>query len=84
MAKVIIYSKKVCPYCVRAKNLLNQKGVRFEEILMDDKLDELDALKKKSGHMTVPIIYINDQMIGGYDDMAKLDAEGKLDALLGI
>ncbi len=82
MAKVVMYSKTHCPYCVRAKALLNQKGVSFEEINLDDKHDDLDALKKRTGQMTVPMIFINDKLIGGFSDLSSLDSKNQLDALL--
>lgn len=82
MAKVVIYSKVRCPYCVAAKNLFNSKGVAFEEIMMDNKPDEYAALKERTGMMTVPQIFINDQLIGGYDDLSDLNDQGKLDPLL--
>jgi glutaredoxin 3 len=82
MAKVVIYSKGYCPYCVAAKNLFAKKGVQFEEIFMDDKPDEYQALKERTGMMTVPQIFINDELIGGYTDLAALDKANKLDPLL--
>ncbi|PIS09969.1 MAG: glutaredoxin [Bdellovibrio sp. CG10_big_fil_rev_8_21_14_0_10_47_8] len=82
MAKVVVYSKVPCPYCVHAKRFLTEKGVAFEEIDLTGKPDEIQAIKEKTGWMTVPIILINDQLIGGYNDLKDLDAEGKLDQLL--
>jgi glutaredoxin 3 len=82
MAKVVIYTKARCPYCVAAKNLFAAKGVPFEEIYLEGKPEEFDALKKRTGMMTVPQIFINDQLIGGYTDTAALDKAGKLDPLL--
>ncbi len=82
MAKVIIYSKTYCPYCDRAKALLKSKGVSFEEHMMDDKPDELKALMEKTGLRTVPQIFINDQLIGGFTDMDTLNKSGELDKLL--
>jgi glutaredoxin 3 len=82
MAKVQIYTKSNCPFCVRAKDLLSRKGVNFEEIFMDDKPEEYTALRQRTGLMTVPQIFINDQLVGGYTDMAALDKEGKLDPML--
>lgn len=82
MAKVVIYSKIRCPYCVAAKNLFQQKGVPFEEILMDDKPEEYAALKERTGMMTVPQIFIDDFLVGGYTDLAALDQRGELDPLL--
>ncbi len=82
MVKVVIYSKVHCPYCVRAKSLFKTKGVTFEEHIMDDKPDELKALMAKTGMRTVPQIFINDQLIGGFSDLDALDKAGKLDPLL--
>lgn len=82
MAKVKIYTWTVCPYCVRAKNLLNDKGVDFEEINLDGKDDELDALRARTGFKTIPQIFIGDEFIGGYSDLAALDAADQLDAKL--
>ncbi len=82
MANIVIYSKDYCPYCVAAKNLFNKKGVQFEEIFMDDKPDEYQALKERTGMMTVPQIFINDELIGGYQELAALDRANKLDPLL--
>lgn len=82
MAKVVIYSKSYCPYCVRAKDLFTRKGVAFEEIFLDDRPEEYAALKERTGMMTVPQIFINDQLIGGFTDLAALDNAKKLDDLL--
>lgn len=82
MAKVVIYTKSRCPYCVAAKTLFTQKGVAFEEVFLDDKPEEYVALKERTGLMTVPQIFINDQLIGGYTDLADLEQNAKLDPLL--
>lgn len=82
MAKVVIYSKQNCPYCVRAKNLLNGKGVAFEEIMVDNDPALYNNLKKQTGMMTVPQIFINDTLVGGYTDLAELESSGELDPLL--
>lgn len=82
MAKVTIYSKTYCPYCDRAKALLKSKGVSYEEHMMDGKPDELKALMEKTGLRTVPQIFINDQLIGGFTDMDALNKSGELDKLL--
>lgn len=81
-SKVTIYSKSYCPYCDRAKALFKSKGVAFDEIMLDDKDDEFAQLKQKTGLMTVPQIFINDTLVGGYTDLAALDREGKLDPML--
>ena len=82
MSKVMIYSKTYCPYCDRAKALFKSKGIAYDEVMLDDKDEEFQALKKKTGLMTVPQIFINDTLVGGYTDLAALDREGKLDAML--
>jgi len=82
MAQVTVYSKTYCPFCVRAKKLLESKGVSFEEIMVDDQPELFNELKKKSGMMTVPQIFINDQLIGGYTELAELNEAGELDPLL--
>jgi glutaredoxin 3 len=82
MAKVIMYTKVPCPYCVSAKRFLEGKGVSFEEIDLTDRPEEMQRIKDQTGWRTVPIIMINDKLIGGYTDMKALDEEGKLDPLL--
>lgn len=82
MAKVVVYSKTYCPFCVRAKNLLDNKGVAFEEIMVDDDPQLFADLKKKSGMMTVPQIFIDDKLVGGYTELAALEEKGELDPLL--
>ncbi len=82
MSDIIIYSKEICPYCVKAKALLNRKGVKFSEIKITDEATKEEMLKKSGGRMSVPQIFINDRHIGGCDDLYALDAAGKLDELL--
>lgn len=82
MAKIIIYTKENCPYCRMAKEFFTNRKIPFEEIRIDldpNKLEEMLQLSKKR---TVPQIFINDQSIGGYDDLATLAKSGKLDDLL--
>jgi glutaredoxin 3 len=84
IANVEIYTKFACPYCVRAKQLLDSKGVQYTEydISMDGaKRDEMVA--RVPGARTVPQILINDTPVGGSDDLRALENQGKLDALLG-
>lgn len=83
MAKVEIYTKFGCPYCMRAKRLLKSKGVDFEETditLGGPKRAEM--LERSNGGRTVPQIFIDGRHIGGSDDLAALDDCGELDALL--
>jgi glutaredoxin 3 len=83
MLKIEVYSKEVCPYCVRAKKLLTKKGVTFTEIDVAQDPELRDAMiKRANGKQTVPQIFINDKHIGGCDDLYALDAAGKLDDLL--
>ena len=83
MLKIEIYSKEVCPYCVRAKKLLTKKGLDFTEIDIAQQTELRDAMSKRAnGKQTVPQIFINDKHIGGCDDLYALDAAGKLDGLL--
>lgn len=83
MPKVEIYTKFLCPYCTRAKKLLADKGVAFEEydITMGGP-KRAEMLERANGGTTVPQIFINDRHVGGSDDLAALDRAGKLDALL--
>lgn len=81
-AKVIIYTKDPCPYCVRAIQFMTNKGMEFEEVDLTDTPEEIERLKNETGWRTVPIIMINGKLIGGYTDIKALDDEGKLDELL--
>jgi glutaredoxin 3 len=83
MAKIVMYCTEVCPYCVRAEQLLKRKGIQdIEKISVDLQPELRDAMIKKTGRRTVPQIYINGAHVGGYDDMAALDHAGKLDVML--
>jgi glutaredoxin 3 len=83
MAKVLMYSTAVCPYCVRAEQLLKRKGVQeIEKIRVDLQPELRAAMMEKTGRRTVPQIYINGEYIGGFDDLAALDHAGGLDELL--
>jgi len=83
MAKVVMYTTAVCPYCIRAEKLLESKGVSdIEKIRVDLRPELRAAMMEKTGRRTVPQIYINDDHIGGYDDLASLNHAGKLDSLL--
>lgn len=83
MAKVEVYTTTACPYCVRAKALLKHKGVPFTEIDVTDD-DELrqKMVEMAGGRRTVPEIFINGKIIGGYDELRALEDEGGLDPLL--
>lgn len=83
MAKIVIYSTPICPYCVRAKDLLKRKGQSFEviDVSQDPTLRE-SMVAKAGGRRTVPQIFIDDRHIGGFDDLHALDQQGGLDPLL--
>ncbi len=82
MTEILIYSKDPCPYCVKAKLLLQRKKKLFTEIKITDEKIKDEMIKKSGGRMTVPQIFIGDFHVGGCDDLYALDAEGKLDELL--
>jgi glutaredoxin 3 len=84
MPKIEIYSSAMCPYCVRAKILLQNKGMSWEEIRIDLDFDRMGEMMERSQRRTVPQIFINDFHVGGFDDLAAMDARGELDPLLGI
>jgi len=82
-AKVLMYTTAVCPYCVRAKQLLSARGVTaIEEVRVDLDPDRRDEMMQKTQRRTVPQIYIGDTHVGGCDDLYALDAAGKLLPLL--
>jgi glutaredoxin 3 len=82
MANILIYTTRVCPYCVRAKDLLKRKGQSFTEVNAEDDAVREEMIAKSGGRRTVPQIFINGQHIGGSDDLYALEKAGKLDALL--
>ncbi len=84
MAKVEVYTTDFCPYCVRAKRLLDRKGVPYTEVHIDGDREQMRIMMERSKRRTVPQIFIDDYHVGGYDDMVELDAFGRLDALLGL
>lgn len=83
MAQVTIYTKAYCPYCVRAKALLGQKGVQFDEIKIDEQPELRPAMiERANGRATVPQIFIGDTHVGGCDDLFALENAGTLNSLL--
>jgi glutaredoxin 3 len=85
MAKVEVYTTMFCPYCSRAKALLEHKGIAFEEISLDEEPQRrTEMVKRANGGRTVPQIFINGEHIGGCDDMFALEQAGKLDPKLGV
>lgn len=82
-AKIEIYTWSSCPFCIRAKGLLDRKGVPYTEYCIDgDEAARAVMAKRANGRRSLPQIFINDQHIGGCDDLYSLNATGKLDSLL--
>ena len=85
MSKIEVYSTAVCPYCVSAKNLLKAKGLEWTEVRIDTDAAQRDAMLTRSGgRRTVPQIFVNDQHVGGFDDLVAADRSGKLTQLLEL
>lgn len=81
--KIEIYTTAICVYCERAKQLLTHKGASFQEIRIDkDPKKQAEMIERSHGLRSVPQIFINDEHIGGFDDLHALDKAGKLDPLL--
>ena len=81
-APVTLYTTRFCPYCIRAKHLLEHKNVDFHEIPVDGDPATREKMTALSGRRTVPQIWIGERHIGGYDDLAALERGGRLDELL--
>lgn len=82
MPRIEIFTTAICPYCLRAKQLLKSKGLDFEETSVDFSAEKRREMMERSGRRTVPQIWINDRHIGGCDDLYELEYNGQLDALL--
>ena len=83
MAKVEVYTTTFCPFCTRAKSLLKSKGVQFIEIDVTEDAELRQRMVELSGgRRTVPEIFINDKIVGGYDELKALDDAGELDPML--
>lgn len=82
-AKVEIYTWSMCPFCIRAKALLDKKGVDYTEYCIDgDEAARAEMAKRANGRRSLPQIFIDDQHVGGCDDIHALNSRGKLDPLL--
>lgn len=82
MTEMIIYSKDYCPYCDRAKDLLEKKSISYTEIRVDLDEQEYKIMLEKSNRRTVPQIFFKDKLIGGFDDLWALEQAGELDKLI--
>lgn len=83
MAKVEMYTKAMCPFCIRAKSLLEKKGVDIIDIPAWMSAEKRQEMNRRSGRNTFPQIFINGEHIGGFDDLNALEKRGALDPLLG-
>ena len=84
MAKVEMYTTAWCPYCARARALLEQKGVDYTNIDIDEAPRRRDEMIRRAGRTSVPQIFIDGEHVGGSDELAALDRAGRLDPKLGI
>ena len=80
--KSVMYTSDYCPFCRMAYQLLDEKGVVYEKISVDENPDIWKEIHLKTGRSTVPQIYINDQYVGGYDDLSAADRSGELSAII--
>ena len=84
MTRIKIYSKTTCPACLMAKDILDKKGAQYEEIILDNKPEEIQELIAKTGMKTVPQIFINGELKGGWSHLKEIDKKKKLDPLLQV
>jgi glutaredoxin 3 len=84
MAKVEVYCTLSCGYCARAIRLLDNKGVEYQLLRLDQNPALREEMENRSKRTSVPQIFIDDVHVGGFDDMAELDMDDKLDPMLGI
>ena len=85
VARILMYSTRVCPYCVRAEQLLAKKGIsadQIEKIRVDEHPEQRAEMMRITGRRSVPQIFIGERHVGGFDDLAELDADGELELLL--
>ncbi len=84
MSDILVYSKEWCPYCLKAKALLRSKGLAYDELDVTHDEERQAEMIARSGKRSVPQIFIDGESIGGYDDLARLNATGDLDRRLGL
>lgn len=85
VARILMYSTRVCPYCIRAEQLLAKKGItadQIEKIRVDEHPEQHEEMMRITGRRSVPQIFIGERHVGGFDDLAELDVAGELDPLL--
>lgn len=79
-----MYSTALCPYCTRARSLLDKKGVHYTEFRVDKEPSLRDEMERRSQRTSVPQIFIGETHVGGFDDLAELDIDDELDEMLGL
>jgi glutaredoxin 3 len=84
MPEVVMYGTRFCPYCVRARNLLDSKNITYTYVPVDQHKEERAVMEQRSQCTSVPQIFIDDYHVGGCDDLFALDSQGELDQKLGI
>ena len=84
MHEVVMYGTRFCPYCVRARMLLDKKNITYTYIPVDEQKDQRAVMVKRSQRTSVPQIFIDDYHVGGCDDLFALESQGELDQKLGI
>lgn len=82
--RVLMYSTRLCPYCRMAERLLDQKGVQAEKVMVDENPARRDEMVRLTGRTSVPQIFIGDEHVGGYMELAGLERTGRLDELLQL
>jgi glutaredoxin 3 len=82
MKKVLMYSTRVCPFCVMAKRLLQNKGVTYDEVRVDEDFSRREEMMRITGRRTVPQIFVGTTHVGGFDELSALERAGELDPLL--
>jgi glutaredoxin 3 len=84
MPNVVMYTTASCPYCIRARLLLDKKGVSYTDIRIDEQPEMRAEMEEKAQRSSVPQIFIDDFHVGGFDDMAEMDVMGDLEPMLGL
>ncbi len=82
IAQIKMIKKTPCPYCDRALNFFKNKGAEVEVVDLTNDIDKLMEWRNKTGHQTVPMIFIGEKFVGGYDDLKALDLDGGFDPLV--
>lgn len=82
VTKVLIYGSRLCPYCRMAERLLEQKGIKFEKVPVDEDSSRRDEMTRCAGRTSVPQIFIGETHVGGYTELAGLERAGQLDKML--